>query len=327
MTTVSIITPLHNKGPYVAETLASVKAQSMVDWDLIVVENHSTDDGPVQVERIAADDHRIRLICAPDSVKGPAAARNLGLGEAQGEWILFLDADDLLDSAYLETMLSKVREAPHADLVASPWVEFSDGANPQQGVVRFPAGYANNGKGIEDSGIAYTCWAIHAAIIRRSWLRQRKWPEELDSYLAEDTVFWFQVVCEAKIVYSDFSGAFYRTGTDNCRTVHTPKTWYEGNHQAVLANLNFMNAEGRRPRKAQMETLVRHYETLYLHAIREGDRNTEDLALACAREWLEKFSSMEGHCSLSMSLRQMLGIPRFRHLKNLSRIISRARSK
>ena len=58
MTTITIITPLHNKSPFVAETLASVQGQTFNDWELIVVENHSRYDGPAQVERIAADDQR-----------------------------------------------------------------------------------------------------------------------------------------------------------------------------------------------------------------------------------------------------------------------------
>lgn len=89
MPRISIITPLHNKGPFVAETLASVQAQTFADWEMIVVENHSSDNGPAQVEHAASQDDRILLLRASDSVRGPCAARNLGLCEARGEWVLF----------------------------------------------------------------------------------------------------------------------------------------------------------------------------------------------------------------------------------------------
>ncbi|MBC1262421.1 glycosyltransferase family 2 protein [Synechococcus sp. BSF8S] len=325
MPRISIITPLHNKGPFVAETLASVQAQTFADWEMIVVENHSSDNGPAQVEHAASQDDRILLLRASDSVRGPCAARNLGLCEARGEWVLFLDADDLLDPAYLERMLGKQTAAPEAVVVAAPWVEFSDGSKPRQGVVKLPAARTTNGKRIEDSAIAHTCWAVHAAMVRRSWLSKREWPEELDGYLAEDTAFWFRVVFGAKIVYSDFPGAFYRTQTENCRTNYSAKAWYEGNHRAVLLNLEFMKSKGRSLSMAQMETLVRHYEILYDKAIREGERQVADSALVCARRWLEKFSSMDGPRSVTMSLRQFLGIPRFRYLKIFSVVILKNR--
>ena len=60
MPKVSIITPLHNKGPYVEETLCSVLAQTMPDWELIVVENGSTDNGPEVVRKLP--DSRIQLV-------------------------------------------------------------------------------------------------------------------------------------------------------------------------------------------------------------------------------------------------------------------------
>lgn len=318
MTLVSIITPLHNKGRFIAETLASVQAQTMPQWEWIVVENHSSDNGPMQIEQAATQDHRIRLIRAPDSVRGPGAARNLGLEEARGEWVLFLDADDLLSPTYLGRMLSKQSADPEAVVVAAPWIEFSDGEKPQAGVLKKPAGYISYGKGIENSGIAYTCWAVHAAIVRRLWLSQRKWPEELDGYLAEDTAFWFRVVYGATIVYSDFPGAFYRTQTENCRTNYSAKAWHEGNHLAVLANLEFMKTIGESPSISQMESLVRHYESLYDTAIREGEYQIANSALSCAQKWLKEVSSSNRSLSVMMSLRCLLGIPTYRRLKNLS---------
>ncbi len=81
MPQVGIIAALHNKGPYVAETIRSVLAQTMPDWALIVVENGSTDDGPEIVRQFP--DPRIRLVVSPK--QGPGAARNVGLAHATGE--------------------------------------------------------------------------------------------------------------------------------------------------------------------------------------------------------------------------------------------------
>jgi glycosyltransferase involved in cell wall biosynthesis len=313
----SIIIPLHNKGQYVAETLASVQAQTFTDWEIIVIENHSTDNGPALVELTAADDSCIRLLRAPDSVRGPSAARNLGLTEAQGKWILFLDADDLVNSRYLEKMYLRQSVTPEADIVASPWVEFRDGEPPLEGVVKYPAGYLNNGLSAEAFGIAFTCWAVHAAIIRRSWLTERIWPEELDGYLAEDTAFWFRVVCGAKIAYSDFPGALYRTHTENCRTNYSARTWYEGTHRAALCNLEYLKTQCQSPSSAQLETLLRHYESLYEMAFREGEQEVAELALEFAKHWLSTLASSQFIGFGTMSLRHLLGIPSFCKLRSL----------
>lgn len=56
MPRVSIITALHNKGPYVSETIHSVLGQTMADWELVVVENGSADNGPEQVHRLCDED-------------------------------------------------------------------------------------------------------------------------------------------------------------------------------------------------------------------------------------------------------------------------------
>lgn len=74
MAMVSIITALHNKYDYIAETIASVQSQTHRDWEMIVVENGSTDDGPEIVRRMASADSRIRLFVSER--QGPGAARN-----------------------------------------------------------------------------------------------------------------------------------------------------------------------------------------------------------------------------------------------------------
>jgi glycosyltransferase involved in cell wall biosynthesis len=313
---ISIIIPLHNKGPFINETLESVVAQDWTNWECLVVENGSSDDGPGCAERWTTLDQRIRLLVAPASVAGPGGARNLGLNDAKGDWILFLDADDLLAKDYLSSMLRRAEEVPGAVIVASRWIERpSAPAEPEESVVKEPIGWRTGGTGLEDGAIAFTCWAVHAAIVKRTWLRDRTWPEELDRFLAEDTAFWFRVVHGARVAYSDTTGAVYRTQTDNCRTNLQASAWFEGSHEAVRSNLGFLRARGAVPSGAQIESLIQLYSGLYEHAVRAKDRDTARRALAEATFWLRERFEKGSPVSRSMKVRRLLGIRSYQFLK------------
>lgn len=101
---VSIITPTYNCGRYIAETIMSVVGQTYADWELIVVDDCSTDDTREIVSRFAAADSRISYHCL-DRQSGAAAARNLAMWLARGRWMAFLDSDDLWMPRKLERQI------------------------------------------------------------------------------------------------------------------------------------------------------------------------------------------------------------------------------
>jgi glycosyltransferase involved in cell wall biosynthesis len=315
MIKVSIITPLHNKEPYVAETIRSVLAQTMTDWEMIVVENGSTDKG-VEVAKQFSD-ARIRLV---SSLKqGPGVARNFGLGLATGEWILFLDADDLLEPHYLADQLKAAQRHPEAAVIAGCWQEFSHEA-PAHRELKRPAAIGKSREQLLDSAIAFTCWAVHAALVRRNVFKPGlNWPEELDRFLGEDTTFWFRLVNSVPVAYSESSGALYRTQTADCRSqIGMLSRWFEGLHQAAQANVAHLEGLGQNLTAGQKENLFRLYFGLYSQALCAGDVRIADAAGKHAIKWLGERRHAASPMPFSLRLAHWIGLKMFVQLKQVT---------
>ena len=259
MPKISVISPLHDKGPYIEETIRSVLSQTIENLEMLVVENYSSDSGPEIVAGWAKRDVRVRLIMAPPEVRGPGGARNCGLSEAQGEWILFLDADDLLEPDYLERRLSVLKSYPEAKIIAGPWKNFYPDA-PDVFETHFPNGWSPPYSNPPDSIFAYSPWALHAAIVHRDALGGlNPWIEELDGFPAEDNAFWFRVLYGRTIYWDDCAGAIYRKQTENSRDQSGVD--FQNGFAATLAtfrfNLDFLTALGKLPSDSMSTTAVR----------------------------------------------------------------------
>lgn len=108
---VSIVLATHNQDHWLARTLASVQAQTWSDWELLLVDDGSTDDTSALIAR-HADDPRIRVFTTPHRER--CVARNRGLSAARGELIAFLDGDDLWHPTKLARQVAGLDANPHA---------------------------------------------------------------------------------------------------------------------------------------------------------------------------------------------------------------------
>ena len=113
---ISVIVPIYNGEKFLNLTIQSVIAQTYTNWELILVDDGSTDQTPSIVNNFEQLDQRIKKITLATSSGGPAHPRNLGLDLAKGDYIAFLDADDLWASHKLALQIDFLKNAK-ADMV------------------------------------------------------------------------------------------------------------------------------------------------------------------------------------------------------------------
>lgn len=123
---VSVIVPVRNRAHILPATLESVRHQTFTDWECIVVDDHSTDESVEVAEGYARNDSRFRVVRLPDPKRYVNAARNYGLSLASGQFVNFLDSDDLIPKNKLAFQLAEFVRNPRLDVVTSRFAKFQD---------------------------------------------------------------------------------------------------------------------------------------------------------------------------------------------------------
>jgi glycosyltransferase involved in cell wall biosynthesis len=213
----SIVIPLYNKETTVERAVRSALSQTVQDFEIIVVNDGSTDNGPKLVEAIG--DPRIRLINQKN--QGVSAARNLGIAEAKNELIAFLDADDEWLPEFLATVRRMVIRYPDCGLYATRYFLRSPSGHQKPAIVR---GIPDAFEGILENyfGIAARSdppvWSS-AACARKNVLRQiGGFPFGVKS--GEDLLTWAKIAAHFSVAYSwSCLSIFHQTPSETCETV------------------------------------------------------------------------------------------------------------
>ncbi len=121
----SVIVPCFNLSPWIEECLESMLSQTYADWECIVVDDESTDESSSILDGYAARDVRIKVIHHKN--RGEGGARNAGLSAATGEWVVFLDGDDVLAEGALGMLAAVIAGNPRCSLIRFGFREFQDG--------------------------------------------------------------------------------------------------------------------------------------------------------------------------------------------------------
>ncbi|MCD8519031.1 MAG: glycosyltransferase family 2 protein [Flavobacterium sp.] len=106
---VSIITPSYNSAKFIAETIQSVQNQTYPNWEMIIVDDGSSDETETVVLSIIENDNRIQFHKLSQN-SGPAVARNIGIEKASGDYMTFIDADDIWFPTFIENNIKTIQE-------------------------------------------------------------------------------------------------------------------------------------------------------------------------------------------------------------------------
>lgn len=224
MPEVSIIMPTFNSEPYVEESVLSVIAQREPDFELILVDDGSTDQTAAVVNRLASNDRR--LVVPPAVPTGSAgAARNRGLACAQGKYVAFLDDDDLLHPDKISRAMSVFRLLPEADIVFHDYVSFTEDPNGKEGDLtqaRFTARAAEHLKAVGPN--TYQCggrfyafmstqvipFHTSALMFRRALLDSGALRFRQDLRIGQDIELWLRLARHSHIAFLDQVLSYYR---------------------------------------------------------------------------------------------------------------------
>lgn len=108
-TLVSIITPTYNSANFIAETVRSVQNQTHQNWEMIIIDDGSSDDTVAMVRALSRNEQRIKFFPLDNNV-GPAKARNTGIENATGKYMTFLDADDIWFPDFIENSITTIQK-------------------------------------------------------------------------------------------------------------------------------------------------------------------------------------------------------------------------
>ena len=206
---VSIIIPCYNQGVFLNETLESVYYQTYLEWECIIVDDGSTDDTKEKAELWTNKDTRFKYIYKENG--GVSSARNLGIEQANGLYLQFLDADDLLAPQKLELSLDVFSLSDNtAEIVVSNFMMIS---TDSKGV--YPPNFELTKESLTFENFLYNSFSIQLqyAIFEVKLFDTIRFSENLSAQ--EDWVVWIKLLkITNKIDFIDKPLSFYRINPD-----------------------------------------------------------------------------------------------------------------
>lgn len=205
---ISIIVPLYNAKKHVADLCKLCTNQTRLLWEMILIDDGSKDGTPALCKKYAEKDERIRLIC--NQHQGVSVARNTGIEAARGEWITFVDADDLLLDGFLASLYEATCQNKDVDIAYCGYAVVT-GASTTLNTYKTKT-YIGDEQ-IKDllgsSDILYRC-SPWAKLFRRSVMMDHHLRFDTNLSISEDRLFFYQYLLHAKgIATTSYIGYIY----------------------------------------------------------------------------------------------------------------------
>lgn len=215
---ISIIIPTYNRASILSQTLDSVLSQTYSNWECIVVDDGSTDDTEDLLAQYCEKDHRFKYCKRPqEAPKGGNVCRNLGFELSKGEFVKWLDSDDLLSHDLLFAQINALKHSEEKYvLITSKWNYFRDSIEDVKPHIKgISKNYESGFDLLYDFGINNTFLPAHVYLVKRELvIKSGLWSESLS--INQDGEFFTRILLNAtKVVHAKEGMAFYRYGALN----------------------------------------------------------------------------------------------------------------
>jgi glycosyltransferase involved in cell wall biosynthesis len=291
---VSVVIPCRRAGKFLSQAIDSVFAQEsrVSRLEVIVVDNHSTDDETRHVLAFWRRDGRVRIVENAEDL-GPAGGRNVGIGVARGEWIAFLDADDVWLPGALETRWQAIESEPEAEWIGADFrMWYEDGSLEETGhyrkddaVGRILAPAYESGRPLRlrrpvPQFLRFSLAWIGTVMVKRELLL-RLGGFEPSLPVAEDVLLWYRLASVTDFFFVPKIAALYRQHSASL----TSRERHQGRLRLAWDRLYTLlrSDPAFRPYRGLLRTKVAaaHERAAYHHRIR-GETWMAVRAAACA---------------------------------------------
>ncbi|WP_432205349.1 glycosyltransferase family 2 protein (plasmid) [Cetobacterium somerae] len=190
---VSIVTPIYNSEKYIEETYESIKSQTYKNWEWIVIDDCSKDSSLKLLKNISENDERVKLFVNEINLKA-AKTRNKGLDKSNGEFICFIDSDDLWERNFLDEQINFIFKTK-AEVVFSSYERVSENLEKSYGVYRVPSKIT-----LKDL-LKTNYMSCLTTLYRKDTLGEFRFNGDLKMH--EDYVMWMNFLDKCKFAYGN----------------------------------------------------------------------------------------------------------------------------
>ena len=197
MPVITIIMPVYNASEFVEETIQSVLLQNFRDWELLIIDDCSTDNTVDIIKNVIKSDDRCKILYTTKNSGGPAAPRNIGLENASGDFIAFLDADDIWEPNKLTLQIEFIKNND-VDFCSTNTYGFMENESRKVQVRLGVIHHLNrllfaNRKPLIGLFFSNFIWTS-SVIIRSSHLKNLRFNESQSIIAVEDYLLWLTVL-------------------------------------------------------------------------------------------------------------------------------------